>query len=152
MVCLGNICRSPMAQGILEDKIKKYKLKNWEVDSAGTSGWHDGEAPDNRAIKAAKGHGIDISQQVSSKLSKKDFDYYDLILAMDSSNYTEIQRLCPSNESCDKVHLMLNYLHPNSNMAVPDPYYDGKFDEVFKLLDNGIESFIKQTLQKSQSN
>jgi len=152
MVCLGNICRSPMAQGILEDKIKKYKLKNWEVDSAGTSGWHDGEAPDNRAIKAAKGHGIDISQQVSRKLSKKDFDYYDLILAMDSSNYTEIQRLCPSNESCDKVHLMLNYLHPNSNMAVPDPYYDGKFDEVFKLLDNGIESFIKKTLQKSQSN
>ena len=152
MVCLGNICRSPMAQGILEDKIKKYKLKNWEVDSAGTSGWHDGEAPDSRAIKAAKGHGIDISQQVSRKLSKKDFDYYDLILAMDSSNYTEIQRLCPSNESCDKVHLMLNYLHPNSNMAVPDPYYDGKFDEVFKLLDNGIESFIKQTLQKSQSN
>lgn len=152
MVCLGNICRSPMAQGILEDKIKKYKLKNWEVGSAGTSGWHDGEAPDNRAIKAAKGHGIDISQQVSRKLSKKDFDYYDLILAMDSSNYTEIKRLCPSNESCDKVHLMLNYLHPNSNMAVPDPYYDGKFDEVFKLLDNGIESFIKQTLQKSQSN
>lgn len=148
MVCLGNICRSPIAQGILETKIKASNLPGWEVDSAGTSGWHDGEGPDPRAIKAAKGKGVDISSQISRKITLYDLDHFDLILAMDSSNYQDILRLCTSEIQKNKVKLLMNYPFPSKNMAVPDPYYDGKFNEVFELLDTAIEALVT----KIQSN
>jgi protein-tyrosine phosphatase len=147
MVCLGNICRSPIAQGILEKKISEKNL-DWYVDSAGTSGWHDGEPPDARAISAAHRQGTDISTQVSRKITPHDIRHFDLILAMDSSNYQDILRLCRDQIEKDKVHLIMNFDSPGQNKAVPDPYYDGRFDEVYALLDKCMDSVIESVLQK----
>lgn len=141
MVCLGNICRSPMAQGILEHKLLEKNM-DWYVDSAGTSGWHDGEPPDLRATKSARHRGVDISKQISRKLIPEDLENFDVILAMDSSNYQEILKLCTNSGQKEKVHLLLNFHKPGLNAAVPDPYYDGKFDEVFDLLDLALDDFI----------
>lgn len=142
MVCLGNICRSPIAQGIMTSKIKEKKL-NWEVDSAGTSGWHNGERPDPRAVLACKSKGIDIADQISRTLISNDLDYYDLILAMDSANYQDIIKMCSSETQKLKVKLIMNFKHPGMNMAVPDPYYDGKFDQVFDLLNDAMDEVIR---------
>lgn len=142
MVCLGNICRSPIAQGIMTSKIKEKKL-NWEVDSAGTSGWHNGERPDPRAVLACKSKGIDIADQISRTLISDDLDYYDLILAMDSANYQDIIKMCSSEPQKLKVKLIMNFKHPGMNMAVPDPYYDGKFDQVFELLSDAMDDVIR---------
>ncbi|MFZ1558795.1 MAG: low molecular weight protein-tyrosine-phosphatase, partial [Saprospiraceae bacterium] len=141
MVCLGNICRSPMAQGILEAKIRGKNL-NWEIDSAGTSGWHDGEGPDKRAILAGKKKGVDISKQVSRKIMLSDLDYYDFIFAMDSTNYQDIIKICSTETQKSKVKLIMNLKYPGMNMAVPDPYYDGKFDDVFELLNDAMDDVI----------
>jgi protein-tyrosine phosphatase len=147
MVCLGNICRSPMAQGVLEKKIREQGLP-WFVDSAGTSGWHDGENPDYRAIATSKARGVDISRQISRKLTHKDLIHFDLILAMDSSNYQDILSICKTESERQKVQLLTNFSSPGKNMAIPDPYYKGNFDEVFDMLDehlNGlIHAFVKE--------
>ena len=142
MVCLGNICRSPIAQGILEEKIKTYGL-NWEVDSAGTSGWHDGERPDSRAIATSRINEVDISRQTSRKINKKDLDYYDHILVMDSANYQDVLKICQTEAQKSKVNLITNFKYPHKNIAVPDPYYNDRFDEVFQLLDDAIDGLIK---------
>lgn len=142
MVCLGNICRSPMAQGIMEAKLKDKKLEGWVVDSAGTSGWHDGEKPDHRAIRTSLTNGIDISQQQSRKITKDDLDYFDYIFAMDSSNYQDIVGICRTETQKSKVHLLLNFKYPEQNMAVPDPYYDGRFDQVFDLIQDAMDDII----------
>ena len=141
MVCLGNICRSPIAQGVLEKKIREKKL-DWIVDSVGTSGWHDGEAPDDRAIKATKAVGIDISKQISRKITPDDLDYFDVILTMDSSIYLDVINLCKTPLQKDKVSHMLNFLRPGRNEAVPDPYYHDNFAEVVELLDDAMDAFI----------
>ena len=111
MVCLGNICRSPLAEGILLEKIKERNL-SWEVDSAGTSGWHQGELPDTRSIAVAKAHGIELTYQRSRQFKMVDFEEFDLILAMDSSNYSNIARLATTERQKDKVKLILNYTLP----------------------------------------
>jgi protein-tyrosine phosphatase len=134
MVCLGNICRSPLAEGILKSKIKRENL-DWTVDSAGTSSWHIDELPHNGSIAIAKKNGIDITNQRGRQFSIRDFDEFDLILAMDSENYQNIVQLAKDNLQEAKVKLMLNYAHPGSNMAVPDPYYTGDFQEVYDLLE-----------------
>ncbi len=141
MVCLGNICRSPLAQGILERKVLQYEL-NWEVDSAGTSSWHIGEGPDGRSVAIAKEHEIDISHQRSRQISPEDLDYYDLILAMDVSNYQNIRDLSSRKSHHDKIKMVLNYVYPGQNRAVPDPYYNGGFQRVFDLLDEALEKVI----------
>ena len=141
MVCLGNICRSPLAQGILQNKINQSGL-NWEVDSAGTSRWHLGEKPDPRSITTARHHGIDISKQRARQILKEDLDRFDLILAMDSSNYNDILRLASQKSEKAKIELMLNYSFPGENRAVPDPYFDGGFDHVFDLLDDACDKLI----------
>ena len=143
MVCLGNICRSPVAEGILREKINQHQL-DVTVDSAGTSGWHDGEPPDPRSIKSAASHGIDISQQVSRKLSVEDFEAFDLIFAMDRNNLENIKAVCPP-QYLDKVDLILNVDQPGSNREVPDPYYtsDG-FEEVHLLLDSACDALVKR--------
>ncbi len=143
MVCLGNICRSPLAEGILRDRIEKLGL-NWEVDSAGTSGWHNGEAPDGRSIDVAQSNGINISDQVSRKFTREDFDSFDLILAMDTSNYNEISRLATNERQKEKVKLLMNYLFPNENRVVPDPYYDGGFDHVFDMISKAVDAMIEE--------
>lgn len=142
MVCLGNICRSPLAEGILLSKIKEAGL-GWSVDSAGTSGWHKGDLPHKGSIKIAKENGIDITSQRSREFIASDFDHFDLILAMDSNNYQDILQLATDQSQKDKVKLMLNFAHPGSNMGVPDPYYTGDFQEVYDLLELGCTNLLK---------
>jgi len=133
-----------MAQGILENKLVKNELQ-WFVDSAGTSGWHDGQHPDPRAISSSSKYGVDISTQYSRKIKLQDLDVFDHILVMDSSNYQEVIRLCKNDTQKEKVELILNFVKPRYNAAVPDPYYQGNFDEVFVLLDQAIDKFIEWT-------
>jgi protein-tyrosine phosphatase len=148
MVCLGNICRSPLAEGILRAKANK---KGWamEVDSAGTGGWHAGEAPDRRSQKVAAKNGIDISNQKARKFKSQDFDEFDLILAMDTENMKDLLLLAPNEKARNKVKLILNYLNPTKNQNVPDPYYGqmADFEMVFYLLDQALEQFILATPQ-----
>ena len=135
MVCLGNICRSPLAEGILKSKLSSDIFL---VDSAATSNYHIGDLPDRRSIEIAREHQIDITNQRGRQFEVQDFDKFDLIYAMDNSNYENIIRLARNNQDIDKVKLILNELYPNENMAVPDPYYGGNegFKNVFKLLDD----------------
>ena len=139
MVCLGNICRSPLAEGILASKLDPTKF---QVDSAGTAGYHVGNLPDRRSIATAKQHGLDISYQRSRKFVKNDFQTFDYIFAMDESNYDNILALAETTEDRAKVHLILNQISPNSNAEVPDPYYGGDqgFENVYKMLDQACEN------------
>ena len=144
-VCLGNICRSAMAQGILEAKAKEYGV-NLLVDSAGTSDYHIGEAPDERMQAKALEYDVDISQQQARQFIYNDFQEFDYVFAMDSSNYNNILTLAKTYADKQKVTLFLNLVYPNENRNVPDPYYGGEagFEEVYQLLDNACEVFIKQ--------
>jgi len=145
MVCLGNICRSPLAEGILTTKIKEQGL-DWTVDSAGTGSWHIGEQPDPRSIETADQHGIDIRYQRARQLTAEDLRKYDLILAMDSSNYQDILRLAPDNTQ-KKVALIMNYAQPGQNQNVPDPYWDDDgFEQVFQMLDKATDAIIEKHL------
>lgn len=133
MVCLGNICRSPLAEGILKSKLDKETI---QVDSAGTASYHIGKKPDSRSISIAKKYGIDISQQRCRQFTAKDFDEYDLIYAMDRSNYENIVALAENENAIAKVNLLLHRSNV-TNKEVPDPYYGGEdgFEEVFQLID-----------------
>jgi protein-tyrosine phosphatase len=137
MVCLGNICRSPLAEGILQSKVSD----NAFVDSAGTAAYHVGELPDKRSIAVARKYGIDLTNQRAKKFSEKDFDTYDLIYAMDESNYQNILALSRNNEDEQKVKLILNEIDANLNLNVPDPYYGGNdgFENVYQMLDEACE-------------
>ena len=144
MVCLGNICRSPLAEGILKEKAKAAGL-DWQVDSAGTSSWHAGELPDSRSISVAKAHGIDITDQRSRQFIKEDFENFDLILAMDSMNYQNICRLASADNDKEKVALIMNFEKPGFNQAVPDPYWNNDgFEGVYQMLDRACEKIIEQ--------
>lgn len=137
MVCLGNICRSPLAQGILESKVNTNDVF---VDSAGTSGWHNGKLADSRSIAVADKNGLDITNQRSRKFVVEDFDSFDLIYAMDKSNLRDILSLARSQEDIAKVKLILNEISID-NKDVPDPYYgegDG-FIKVYNMLDEACE-------------
>lgn len=147
VVCMGNICRSPLAQGIFEHKIKNKKL-NWTVDSAGTGGWHKGEKPDARAIKEAAKNNINIGQQKARQIQEDDFENFDSILVMDADNFNEVIRLSKKPEHKAKIQFMTNAIYPNKNIAVPDPYYNGKFTEAFELLEMAIEKFIEVNTKK----
>lgn len=146
MVCLGNICRSPLAEGILSEKCKHL---NVIVDSAGTSGNHIGEKPDPRSVHVATLNGIDIGDQRARKLMKSDLENFDKIYAMDSANFNNILNLAENPEDKKKVHLLLNEVAPKENKAVPDPYFGGDqgFNEIYKLIDEACE-MIKNNLEK----
>lgn len=148
MVCLGNICRSPLAEGILRDKINKQNL-DISVDSAGTIGLHAGELPDSRSIQVARNHNIDITDLRSRKFKAADFEAFDLILAMDENNKTDILELAQNNADKQKVELIMNYAYPKENIAVPDPYYGGAsgFENVFQMLDIATDELIKKILK-----
>lgn len=143
MVCLGNICRSPLAEGILRDKVDAQKV---EVDSAGTAAYHIGEAPDLRSIMVARKHGINISKQVGRQFSVSDFDRFDFIYAMDHSNLQNILHLARNEADRAKVDLILNELSSNGNQDVPDPYYGGDegFEQVYRLLDAATDKIVKK--------
>ena len=143
MICLGNICRSPLAEGILKDKIAKNNL-DWTVDSAGTGSWHVGEKPDQRSVAVARKHHIDLTDQRARQFQKSDLDDFDLILAMDKSNYRDIMKHAKTDEQRAKIQLILNFSRPYSDLEVPDPYYDNSFDLVFDLLDTACEAVIKK--------
>jgi len=146
MVCLGNICRSPLAEGILKSKLDS---SNFFVDSAGTSSYHIGHKPDIRSITIAKEFNIDISKQQARQFVKQDFDNFDLIYAMDSSNYNNIIALASNDSDKQKVKLILNESHPNKKLEVPDPYYGGDtgFLTVYNLLDDACTIIAKQLNQ-----
>lgn len=134
MVCLGNICRSPLAEGILQSKVNSNTVS---VDSAGTAAYHIGKLPDERSIEVAQKHGIDITKQRARKFVVKDFDEFDIIFAMDDSNYQNILSLARNNTDEQKVRMILNETHPTKNLSVPDPYYGENegFKNVYKMLD-----------------
>ncbi|QTE22704.1 low molecular weight protein-tyrosine-phosphatase [Polaribacter cellanae] len=138
MVCLGNICRSPLAQGILESKVNTAAVF---VDAAGTAAYHVGNLPDERSIDVARKYGIDITNQRARKFTVKDFDTFDVIYAMDTSNYDNILSLARNVEDEQKVKMILNESQPNENNSVPDPYYGGNqgFENVYKMLDEACE-------------
>lgn len=141
-VCLGNICRSPLAEGILAAKAKEAYL-DWHIDSAGTSGWHEGAKADKRSRAVAKERGLDIDGQRSRKFVVEDFDNFDLILVMDSSNYNDVLKLARNDDDRAKVKILLNYSFPGRNQAVPDPYYEGGFGHVFDLIEAACERVVE---------
>lgn len=145
MVCLGNICRSPLAEGILASKLPK---NNFVVDSAGTGSWHIGHQPDERSIAVAQRHKIDISHQKGRQFKTSDFEEYDRIYVMDNFNYLDVIKLAKNQQQKDKVRLILNELDPNKNADVPDPYYgmDNGFEEVYQLLNDACQVIAKKLL------
>ncbi len=148
MVCLGNICRSPLAEGILRAKAIEHNI-HIEIDSAGTSNYHMGEHPDHRTILNAKSHGIDLSKLKARQFTVRDFDTFDHIFVMDSSNYSDVIALTKNEAHINKVELILNRVHINSNMSVPDPYFGGEqgFENVFILLDKACDVIIKSFIE-----
>jgi low molecular weight protein-tyrosine phosphatase len=148
MVCLGNICRSPMAEGILQDKIKKKGLKAL-VDSCGFEAFHEGDPPDNRAQEVLQKHGIDISKQRSRLFTIKDFDTFDLIYVMDANNYADVSMIARDESDMQKVDFIRNAVNPEKNHIVSDPYYFGKegFVRVYQELDEATESICEQLAQ-----
>lgn len=142
MVCLGNICRSPLAEGIMKQKIREAQF-DWEVDSAGTGHWHAGQLPDRRSVITAGQHGIDITDQRARQFQADDFDRFDKIFVMDTENLRNVLRLASKAEHQAKVELILNQTHSGQNRSVPDPYYDDDgFEEVFGMLDRACEAFL----------
>lgn len=149
MVCLGNICRSPMADGWLRHKIEEQQLP-WTVDSAGTANYHTGTAPDRRMRKHAKDFGVNIDDLVARQFEVRDFDQFDIIFAMDESNLKNILKLARNEDDKKKVRLFLNELYPNENREVPDPYYGDSSDfiSVIELLDRATDAFIHNQLKQ----
>lgn len=147
MVCLGNICRSPLAEGILASKLPKDKFT---VDSAGTGSWHIGRQPDERSIAVAKKYKLDISKQKGRQFSKSDFDTFDYIYVMDMSNYQDVIQLSKNKSDKEKVQLILNELFPNENVDVPDPYYgvENGFETVYQMLDETCDLIAKKLIEK----
>ena len=142
MVCLGNICRSPLAEGILQSKLD---ANFFSIDSAGTAAYHIGELPDQRSIAVAKKHGIDISNQKARKFDIKDFIEFDVIYAMDKENYQNICSLAKNKTELQKVKMILDEVNLSQNLSVPDPYYgeDDGFQNVYQLLDEACEKISK---------
>ena len=141
-VCLGNICRSPLAEGILLDQLAKAGLNDVVVDSAGTGGWHAGEAPDRRSVAIALHHGIDISRQRARKFRAEDFEAFDWIFAMDQDNLSALERLKP-NHFKGRLERMLDGVVEGPK-DVPDPYYGGDdgFLHVYNLLDQAAQKTV----------
>lgn len=141
MVCLGNICRSPLAEGLMRHHSQQKGLP-WSIDSAGTSNYHVGGSPDSRSVAVANSRGLNIAQQRARQFSVSDFNDYDHIIVMDASNYNDVVALASSDKDVDKVKLLLNYSHPGENRGVPDPYYVGSFDDVYDMIELAVIAFI----------
>lgn len=143
MVCLGNICRSPLAEGIMQSKVDSDEVF---VDSAGTAAYHVGEIPDPRSIEVARKYGIDLTSQRARKFTSKDFSNFDMIYAMDLHNYQNILSLAKDKSEAKKVKMILNEVHLQQNLSVPDPYYGGDegFENVYKMLDEACDVIAKR--------
>ena len=145
MVCLGNICRSPLAEGILQEKAFKAGLK-WSIESAGTNNYIIGEAPHPLSQKVARLNGIDISRQRARKFSVTDFDVYDKIYALADDVLDEIKRIAGKKFNPAKVDLFMNELYPGKNIDVPDPWYGPEpgYHEVYKTIEKVCDSIIEK--------
>lgn len=141
MVCLGNICRSPLAEGLLRHHLQLQGKDHIEVDSAGTSDYHVGEQPDTRTIQNAATHKVDISSLRARQFHAADFESFDRIFVMDASNYQNVSLVSKNTEQMAKVDFLLNVLWENENRAVPDPYFGGPdgFEQVFQLVNKACE-------------
>ena len=151
MVCLGNICRSPLAEGILKHKAKLAGL-NWEIDSAGTGNYHIGSAPHHLSQKVAKLKGVDICDQKARQFRKKDMLSFDKIYVMDSSNYNDVRSISKELWDESKVDLLLNELYPHRNINVPDPWFGGEegFHEVYAMIEEACDAIIKKYAEAPQ--
>lgn len=145
VVCLGNICRSPMAEGIIRDRFAEAGI-DAEIDSAGTANYHVGQSPDKRGIANMKSNGHDISSLRGRQFVEEDYDNFDRIFVMDQSNLNNVLSLARNKADEDKVSLFLNLAYPDENREVPDPYYggDGGFQHVYELLDAATQNLIKE--------
>jgi len=143
MVCLGNICRSPLAEGILRDKARAAGL-DWEIDSAGTNGYHIGEAPHPLSVKVARNNGIDISNQRARRFTAADFQRFDKIYAMAGDVIDEMRRIAGRQFDASKVDLLMNEVHPGRNEDIPDPWYGPEpgYHEVYALIDQAADQMI----------
>ncbi len=150
MVCLGNICRSPTAQGVMEALAQQANLP-LEVDSAGTYGGHAGERPDSRSQQAARLRGYDLSGQRARQIQRQDFYRFDLICAMDTSNLRNIQQLCPADGTAE-LRLLGEYSQQWYGQPIPDPYYGGAsgFDDVLNRVEDACRGIVER-LQKGQA-
>ncbi|MGY5848474.1 low molecular weight protein-tyrosine-phosphatase [Salegentibacter sp. HM20] len=147
MVCLGNICRSPLAEGLLKSKVDPEKV---EVDSAGTGDYHIDQKPDKRSIAVAQKYDLDITDQRGRQFNRNDFDRYDYIYVMDNSNYKDVVSLARNEEDRNKVKLILNEIFPGENVDVPDPYFGGDhgFENVFQMLEEACENIARKLEQE----
>jgi protein-tyrosine phosphatase len=143
IVCLGNICRSPLAEGILQHKARENQ-KDWVVESAGTNGLHNGEAPHPLSQKVAKANGVDISKQISRKFEAADVDLYDKIYVMATDVMEDVKKIAGAKFDANKIDFFMNELNPNKNMEVPDPWYGNEdgYVKVYKLIDETCDAII----------
>ncbi len=150
LVCMGNICRSPTAEGVLRQRLREEGLEQRvELDSAGTHDFHVGKGPDQRAQEAARRRGIDISDLRARQVDRHDFEAYDLILAMDESNLGILQADCPPKHA-DKLGLFLEYARNRREREVPDPYYGGErgFEHVLDLIQDAADGLIEEVRRR----
>lgn len=145
MVCKGNICRSPMAEGIAKTLIKEQGRDDLTVDSAGTHGYHIGASADKRAINTAKAHGIDISTLKARQISAQDLQRFDLILVADDENLRQLQALADNQAQLQKIHKMLKHHPDNTNQDLPDPYYGNQedFEHCYQLLEKALNTWFE---------
>ena len=145
---MGNICRSPTAEGAFRSIIdKNNQSRNFDIDSAGTHAYHVGSPPDMRSQASAKTYGLDLSSQKARQVHESDFYYYDFIIAMDQDNLERLKSIYPIG-GISKVELLLNYSKEFNGGNVPDPYYEGKFDEVFEMVYSACTSFFESIVKK----
>ena len=145
---MGNICRSPTAEGSFRSKVSKQNLSDrFEIDSAGTHAYHIGNPPDSRSQQTAREYGVDLSNQRARKIHESDFYYFDHIIAMDTDNIEILKSICPS-DSQSQIKLLLDYLPDTGFQSVPDPYFEGKFDEVFEMVYEACTSFLDSLVKK----
>ena len=143
-VCLGNICRSPICHGLLEHYSKKFD-RDIIVESAGTIGMHAGSPPDPRSVEVMKNHGHDITMQRSRQFRYYDFNCFDVILAMDSSNYKDLKSIAINNQESSKIHMVIE------GVNVPDPYYKGDegFEIVYQMLNDAVQDWLNKLLAEN---
>jgi protein-tyrosine phosphatase len=152
MVCLGNICRSPLAEGILKDKVRAAGL-DWEIDSAGTNGYHTGEAPHPLSLKVARQHGINIGNQHGRRFVAADFQRFDKIYAMAGDVIDDMRRIAGRQFDSSKVDLLMNEVHPGSNEDIPDPWSGPEpgYHKVYAMIDAAADRIIAKYAEPSQT-
>lgn len=151
-VCMGNICRSPTAQGVFERLVKEAGLEaSITIDSAGTHAYHVGEPPDRRATQAAAVRGVDLTPQRARRVCEKDFESFDYVLAMDHDNLEDLRAICPAHVQ-ERICLLLDYSETDQSGDVPDPYYGGAqgFDHVLDLVEEGARGLLENIRQRME--